>query len=62
MGIKVVSLTVALSGEMLDQILYFIKETETNGSKRSVDEVVEMSINHFLIAYKHRKERTDENG
>jgi hypothetical protein len=63
MPIKVVSLTVALSGELLEQILYFIEETKaSNNSKMTVDEVVETSIQHFLISYKHRKERTEENG
>jgi hypothetical protein len=46
MPIKVVSLTVAVSGELLDRILCFLQKHPDDTF--SIDEVVETAINFFL--------------
>lgn len=56
MGIKVVSLTVAISDEILEQIFMFIKTHSDHDF--TVDEVVETAIKHFFSI----EERTIENG
>lgn len=46
MPIKVVSLTVAISGELLDRISCFLQKHPDDSF--SIDEVVETAINFFL--------------
>lgn len=46
MPIKVVSLTVAISGELLDRITSFLQKHPDDSF--SFDEVVETAINYFL--------------
>ena len=56
MAVEITNFTVELSGVLLEQLIYFIDEIHISGSQKlTINEVVEMSIQHFFVAYKHRK-------